>query len=361
MLVRFPARGPCPAGSELKMGEIDLRSDTVTLPTADMLRAMTSAPLGDDVFRDDPTVNRLEETAAERMGKEAALFVASGTMGNLLGLLVSARHGQEVIADANSHVFLNEAAGAATVGGIQVRQVPTERGVLSPAQVLAALRPTDDVHQPLSAAVMIENTHNWHGGVTWSLEELQRIFETTRSNGLAVHLDGARIFNAAVAIGADVRAIAQYADTVSFCLSKGLCCPVGSIVCGPAEKIGAARRWRKMLGGGMRQAGVLAAAGLVALETMVDRLADDHRSARSLAEGLAEVDGIECDLSRVETNIVYFRLKNMDAASFVTACSDQGLRGGAYGSDLIRFVTHHGITPADVGKALVICREALRG
>jgi len=175
------------------MSMIDLRSDTVTLPTADMLRAMTSAPLGDDVFGEDPTVNRLEETAADRMGKEAALFVASGTMGNLLGLLVNARPGQEVIADADSHVFRNEAAGAAMVGGIQVRQVPTERGVLSPAQLLAALRPTDDDHQPLSAAVFIENTHNWHGGVAWSEQDLQGISEAARSHGLAVHLDGARI------------------------------------------------------------------------------------------------------------------------------------------------------------------------
>jgi threonine aldolase len=340
------------------VSEIDLRSDTVTLPTADMLRAMTSAPLGDDVFGDDPTVNRLEATAAERMGKEAALFVASGTMGNLLGLLVSARSGQEVIADADSHLFLNEAAGAAVVGGIQIRQVPTERGVLSPAQVLAALRPSDDDHQPLSAAVMIENTHNSHGGVAWSLPDLQRLAETARSHGLAVHLDGARIFNAAVATGTDVRTMAQCADTISFCLSKGLCCPVGSLLCGPAGKIRQARRWRKMLGGGMRQAGVLAAAGLVALDTMVDRLADDHQNARTLAEGLAELPGIDCDLSRVQTNIVYFRLKNADSVSFLAACSSRGLRGGGRG-DLVRFVTHHGITPADVQRALVICREAL--
>jgi threonine aldolase len=232
------------------MNKIDLRSDTVTLPTTDMLGAMTSAQLGDDVLGEDPTVNRLEETAADRMGKEAALFVASGTMGNLLGLLVNACPGQEVIADADSHLFRNEAAGAAMVGGIQVRQVPTERGVLSPAQLLATLRPTDDDHQPLSAAVTIENTHNWHGGAAWSEQDLKLLSETARSNGLAVHLDGARIFNASVATGADVRAIAQYADTVSFCLSKGLCCPVGSILCGPAGKIRQARRWRKMLGGG---------------------------------------------------------------------------------------------------------------
>jgi threonine aldolase len=338
---------------------IDLRSDTVTLPTAEMLRAMTNAPLGDDVFGDDPTVNRLEETAAERMGKEAALFVASGTMGNLLGMLVNVRSGQEVIADADSHLFLNEAAGAAVVGGIQVRQVPTERGVLSPAQVLAALRPSDDDHQPLTAAIAIENTHNWHGGVAWSLPDLERLSETARSHGLAVHLDGARIFNAAIATGTDVRIIAGHGDTVSFCLSKGLCCPVGSVLCGPAEKLRQARRWRKMLGGGMRQAGVLAAAGLVALDTMVDRLAEDHENARALAEGLAELPGIDCDVSRVQTNLVYFRLKNTDAASFLAVCSGEGLLGGAYGPDLVRFVTHHGISPADVQRALVICREGL--
>ena len=342
------------------MSVIDLRSVTVTLPTADMLRAMTSAPLGDDVFGDDPTVNRLEETAADRMGKEAALFVASGTMGNLLGLLVSTRSGQEVIADADSHLFLNEAAGAAVVGGIQVRQVPTERGILSPAQVLDAVRPDDDDHQPLSAAITIENTHNWHGGVAWPLTDLRNLAETACSHGLAVHTDGARIFNAAVATGTDVRSVARYTDTISFCLSKGLCCPVGSVLCGPAEKIRQARRWRKMLGGGMRQAGVLAAAGLVALDTMVDRLADDHRNARVLAEGLAELPGIDCDLSRVQTNLVYFRLKEMAATSFLAACSGEGLLGGAHGPDLVRFVTNHGIGPADVRHALVICRNALR-
>jgi threonine aldolase len=338
---------------------IDLRSDTVTLPTPDMLRAMTSAPLGDDVFGDDPTVNRLQEMAAERMGKEAALLVPSGTMGNLLGLLVNAGAGQEVIAEASAHVFLNEAAGAAVVGGIQIRQVLTERGVLTPDQVVAALRPRNDEHQPVSAAVVVENTHNRHGGVAWPVADLQRLGETAGAHGLAVHLDGARIFNAAIATKADVRDIAQVSDTVTFCLSKGLSCPAGSVLCGPADKISQARRQRKMLGGGMRQAGVLAAAGLVALETMVDRLAEDHDNARTLAEGLAELPGVDCDLTRVQTNIVYFRLERTTAAEFLAACSSEGLLGGGPGPHLVRFVTHHGITADDIRRALAICRAAL--
>jgi threonine aldolase len=207
----------------------------------------------------------------------------------------------------------------------------------------------------------VENTHNRHGGVAWSLADLRGVAETARAHGLAVHIDGARIFNAAIAAGTDVRAITEHADTISFCLSKGLCCPVGSVLCGPAEKIRQARRWRKMLGGGMRQAGVLAAAGLVALEVMVDRLADDHRNARELAEGLAGLPGIDCDLSRVQTNLVYFRLKNTAAAGFLAACSGEGLLGEAPGPDLVRFVTHHGIEAADVRRALVICGDVLRG
>ena len=341
------------------MTEIDLRSDTVTLPTEAMLQAMASAPLGDDVFGDDPTVRLLEETAAERLGKEAALFVASGTMGNLLGVLVSARSGQEIIAEAFSHLFLNEAAGAAVVGGIQVRQVTTERGVLAPEQILAVLRPSNDVHQPLSVAVVIENTHNRHGGLAWPLADLRRAGETAHAHGLAVHMDGARIFNAAIATGAAARDVAEVADTVTFCLSKGLSCPVGSLLCGPASKIAEARKWRKMLGGGWRQAGVLAAAGLVALDTMVDRLPEDHENARTLAEGLAELDGVECDLTRVQTNIVFFRLTGPSSADFLAACAKLGLRGGASSPDRVRFVTHHGITGADIKQALTICRDAL--
>ena len=341
------------------MGGIDLRSDTVTLPTPAMLGAMTNSPLGDDVFGDDPTVNRLQELAAERMGKEAALFVASGTMGNLLGLLVSAGPGQEVIADAESHFFISEAAGAAVVGGIQIRQVVTGRGVLTPQHVDAALRPANDDHQPESAAVVIENTHNRHGGVAWPLPALQQLGETARRHGLSVHMDGARIFNAAVATGVGAAKIAEASDTVTFCLSKGLSCPVGSVLCGPAAKIQEARHWRKMLGGGMRQAGVLAAAGLVALQTMVDRLAEDHETARILAGGVAQLPGVDCDLTRVQTNIVYLRLNRMGSGEFLAECAKRGLQGSAPSPNMVRFVTHRGITAADSRQAVDICRQVL--
>jgi threonine aldolase len=341
------------------VGAIDLRSDTVTQPTAAMWQAMAGAPLGDDGLGDEPTVHRLQDLAAERMGKEAALFVTSGTMGNLVGLLVNARPGQEVIAEASSHIFMNEAAGAAMVGGIQIRQVVTDRGVMTPQQVEAALRPADDTHQPTSAAVVVENTHNRHGGLVWPLQDLQQLGDTARHRGLNVHMDGARIFNAAIATGVDARQIAQTADTVTFCLSKGLSCPVGSVLCGSAAKIQEARRWRQMLGGGMRQAGVLAAAGLVALDTMVDRLADDHENARALAEGLAEMHGVQCDLTRVQTNVVYFRLTGMTTAEFLAGCAREGLLGRGPSPHDVRFVTHIGISSDDVLRALATCRQIL--
>ncbi len=343
------------------MTAIDLRSDTVTMPTAEMLRAMTTAPLGDDVFRDDPTVNRFEEVAAARLGKEAAMFVPSGTMGNLLGLAVNAHLGEEVIADADAHVFLYETAGAAAIAGVQVFPVSTAAGVMSPAQIEAAIRPRDDTHQPLTAAVCFEDTHNRHGGIAWPLDALQAASATARKHGLRVHLDGARIFNAAVAQGVDVSVIAACGDTVTFCISKGLGCPAGSVFCGSREAVEQGRRWRKRLGGAMRQTGVLAAAGLVALETMVDRLAEDHANARTLAEGLAEIQGVTCDLSRVQTNIVYFDLATIPAQTFEDECRRHGLLGGATSAHRVRFVTHNGITASDIQATLKICDQVLAG
>lgn len=341
------------------MPVVDMRSDTLTMPTPEMRRAMAEAELGDDVFGEDPNVNRLQDRAAEVLGKEAAVFVPSGTMANLLGVLVNAGHGQEVIADADSHLFLNEGAGAAAVGGIQIRTLKTERGVMDADQVAQAVRPVDDVHQPTSAALCIEDTHNLHGGVVWPLEALQAAAAAARRRGLRVHIDGARIFNAAVAQGVPARQIADCADTVAFCLSKGLGAPVGSLLVGERDRVDAAVRWRKLLGGGWREAGMLAAAGLIALESMVDRLGEDHAHARTLAEGLAELPGVDIDLSRVETNIVRFRLTGMPAARFLGECAERGLRGGGSEASGIRFVTHIGVDAQGVQQALAVCAEVL--
>jgi threonine aldolase len=322
---------------------------------------MASAPVGDDVFGEDPTVNRLQDVAAERMGKEAALFVPSGTMANLIGVLVNAHLGQEVIADADSHIFMAEAAGAAVVGGVQLRPLATDRGIMSPAQIDGLVRPSEDAHQPTTAAIVVEDTHNRHGGVAWPIEDLLLLRQRAQSHGLAVHVDGARIFNAAIATGVDVKLIAHAGDTMSFCLSKGLSCPAGSLFCGPKATIPEAKRWRKMLGGGLRQAGVLAAAGLVALETMVDRLPDDHMNARTLAEGLAEMSGVECDLSRVETNIVFIRLTGMPQAQFLAECRTWGLLAAGPPPDRVRLVTHRGISAPDIQDALRVCAHVLGG
>jgi threonine aldolase len=338
---------------------IDLRSDTVTMPTPEMRRAMATAPLGDDVFGDDPMVNQLEEVAAARLGKEAAVFLPSGTMGNVIGVAVNTRRGEEMIADSEAHVFLYEGAGAASISGVQIRPVATEAGVMTPAQIESVIRPRNDFHQPITSAVSFEDTHNRHGGVVWPLNELRAASHSARAHGLRVHLDGARIFNAAIASRTDVAEIATCGDTVTFCLSKGLGCPAGSMFCGTADDVDQARRWRKRLGGAMRQAGVIAATGLIALETMVDRLAEDHTNARTLAEGLAELPGVSCDLSRVQSNLVFFDLDRMSGAEFEAECGKRGLLGGATSPHRVRFVTHYGITAEDIQSTLKICEDVL--
>jgi len=342
---------------------IDLRSDTVTKPTPAMREAMYRAEVGDDVWGDDPTMNRLQEVAAERMGKEAALFVPSGTMGNLVALLTHCSRGDEVILGDHSHTFWYEVGGASALGGIHPHPVPTEPdGTLDLEQMEAAIRP-DDIHFPPTRLICLENTHNRAGGRVLRPEYMREVRAIADRHGLAVHLDGARVFNAAVALGVDVRELVRDVDSVMFCLSKGLAAPVGSLLCGTQDFIARARKNRKMLGGGMRQVGVLAAAGLVALEQMVDRLAEDHANARRLAEGIAEIPGIETDLAVVETNIFMADVTHpqLTAYEVVGRMEEKGVLMYAISERRIRFVTHYQVTREDVEKVLVLLREVLAG
>jgi threonine aldolase len=336
---------------------VDLRSDTLTLPTQAMRDAMARAEVGDDVWEEDPTVRRLEELAARRTGKEAALFVASGTQGNLVSVLAQTRHSQEIILDADSHIFNYEGASSATFGGVQTLALKTERGFLTPEQVREHIRPSN-IHIPVTGLVCLENTHNRHGGTCCAPEEIEAVAAVAHAAGVPVHLDGARIFNAAVALGRPVGDFTRSVDSVTFCLSKGLAAPVGSLVCGSRELILRARRVRKMLGGGMRQVGVLAAAGLVALESMVDRLAEDHANARRLAEGVARLPRVRLDPSKVQTNIVIFHVDRAGGApELVTESAARKIKIHQIGPTSIRCVTHKDVDADDIGRALDAFRE----
>lgn len=340
---------------------IDLRSDTVTLPTPAMREAMYRAEVGDDVYGEDPTANRLEAMAAERLGKEAALFVVSGTMANLVALLTHCGRGDEAILGDRSHTFLFEAGGSASLGGIHHYAVPTQPdGTLRLEDIAAAVRP-DNEHHPRSRLVCLENTHNRCGGAVLSVGYTDAVCELAHSHDLGVHIDGARIFNAAVALGVPVRDLVRQADSVSFCLSKGLSAPVGSLLCGSAAFVREARRWRKAVGGGMRQCGVIAAAGIVALEQMVDRLAEDHANASRFAAGIAGLPGIELDPRQVETDIVIFGVdpERMAASDLVGALRARGVLMGAIGPSQIRAVTHYGIVEADIDAAVAAVRAAM--
>lgn len=286
------------------MDLINLRSDTQTLPTAAMLDAMRNAPLGDDVFGEDPTVAKLESMAAKMLGKEAAMLVISGTMGNLVSLMAHANPGDEVIVDPEAHIFYYEGGSMSAVAGLMPMPVPSCDGMLDPDKVAAAIR-KPNIHFPIPRLLCLENTHNRSGGRVVPLDLHKRLCVVAKEHGLAVHLDGARIFNASIAAGVPASAYAEDVDSVMFCLSKGLSCPLGSVVVGSAQFIERTRRCRKRIGGGMRQAGIIAAAGIVALETMIDRLADDHATAKALAQGLSDVPGFNIDLDKVETNMVY--------------------------------------------------------
>ena len=340
---------------------VDLRSDTRTTPTPEMRAAMAAAEVGDDVWEEDPTVKRLEARAAERFGKEAGLFVASGTMGNQVAVLAHTQPGQEGIADADSHVIGREVAGIARLALCQTRPLPTERGLPTPEAVRAAIQ-SKDIHFPVTGLIALENTHNRHSGTAFTPEAIGAVAAVGREHGVPVHLDGARIFNACVALRRDSGEYGAVVDTVQFCLSKGLAAPVGSLLVGPRGFIGRARRMRKMLGGGMRQVGVLAAAGLIALDTMVDRLAEDHRNARRLAEGLAGLPGIRIDLSRVQTNIVIFYVDRPGgAAELVEGCRARKVKIHAIGPTSIRCVTHKDVDADDVERALAAIREITGG
>jgi len=345
---------------------VDLRSDTLTLPTPEMREAMARAPVGDDVWEEDPTVKRLEALAAERLGKAAGLFVTSGTMGNLVSVVSQTQTGQEVVLDLDSHIFNYEVAGAAVVGNVQMRPVKTARGFLTPDQVREALRPAN-IHLPPTGLVCVENTHNRHGGTCCTPEEISAIAAVAHEASVPVHLDGARLFNAAVALKRPARDFARDVDSVTFCVSKGLGAPVGSVICGSTDLIARARRVRKMLGGGMRQAGIIAAAGIVALERMVDRLAEDHANARALAEGVSKLPGLSVDLASVQTNIVIFRVERGGTAAstaataeLVAGCGARKVKIHAIGSSSIRCVTHKDIDAEDIGRTLDAFAEITR-
>ena len=356
-------------------GPIDLRSDTVTKPTDEMRRAMAAAEVGDDVFDDDPTVHALQDRAAELLRKEAGLFVASGAMGNIVSQLAHLARGQETIAGAESHLVMDEAAGHAVIVGTSIRSIQEKPdGTMDPALIRASFRDPSDVHEPITGLIAIENTHAHSMGQPLTPAYTREVAAIARERGVPLHVDGARFWNAVVALGVRPTALAAPADSVSFCLSKGLACPIGSVVVGSRDFIWRARRGRKLVGGGMRQVGILAAAGLVALRDgpagMIERLAEDHANARRLAEALAGMDGIvsaggsaqptpgRLDPDRVRTNFVLFKVER-DRAAFIEALRARGVLMVEYPHDQVRAVTHYGVSAADIETTIAATRAAL--
>lgn len=347
---------------------IDLRSDTVTRPSPEMRRAMAEAEVGDDVFGDDPTVIALEERAAQLTGKEAALFVASGTMGNLVSIMAQVPRGGEIVAGEGNHTFAHEAANHAVVVGASMRTLPWDAsGRMDLERVRRAFRDPHDVHEPITSLVMLENTHSDSMAQPLPAEYVSGVGDVAHDGGVPLHVDGARIFNAAVALRTPVKQLLEAADSATFCLSKGLACPVGSVVVGSKEMIWRARRARKLVGGGMRQVGVIAAPGLIALRDgpagMIERLADDHANARRLAEAIVEMPGVVAlDPARARTNFVFFELDRPELRrQFLAALADEGVLMIDYpGGDRVRAVTHYGIEQADIDAAIEATRRALR-
>jgi threonine aldolase len=343
---------------------VDLRSDTVTWPTQAMRRAMAEAQVGDDVYGEDPTVNRLQEMGAAMVGKEAGLFVASGTMGNLVAMLAHCGRGEEVILGNKAHTFLYEAGGISALGGLHSCQLINQPdGTLLLDDIRAAIRP-DEAHHPVTRLVALENTHNRCGGVSLTAEYTRAVGDLAKERGLLLHMDGARIFNAAADQGVSARALAEPADSISFCLSKALCAPVGSLLCGSRAFIHQAHRIRKQLGGGMRQAGILAAAGLVALETMVDRLAEDHARARRLAKGLEAIPGMLLEPGTPFTNMIFAGISEqvqMDTREVAQRLAEHGVRVGVVGKRRFRLVLHYWIDDAGVEQTLQAFQTVLQG
>ncbi|MBS1857589.1 MAG: aminotransferase class I/II-fold pyridoxal phosphate-dependent enzyme [Acidobacteria bacterium] len=339
---------------------IDLRSDTVTRPTPAMRKAMFEAEVGDDVYREDPTINRLEERAAAIAGKEAALFVPTGTMGNTIGIKVLTEHGQEVVCDSRAHILDYELAMAAWFSGCLIRAIPSAEGILTWDEVRRSIKPLNPNYAP-TGAIAVEQTHNMAGGTVYPMRTLCEICDGAHERGIRVHMDGARVFNASVALGIPVHEIAAPADTIMFCLSKGLGAPAGSILAGPADLIARGRLYRKRLGGGMRQAGILAAAGLVALEESPAKLATDHANARFLAEGLARIPGVQVDSTKVATNIVIFDVSSTGIApSEISArLKQRGVLLNAINDRCLRAVTHYDVDRAHCALALDALSESV--
>ena len=337
------------------MATIDLRSDTVTKPSAEMRQAMADAEVGDDVYGEDPSINKLQQKAADLLGKEAGLLMASGTMSNLVAALTHCKRGDEIIMGDQAHMFWNESAGASALAGAQLRLVPNDpQGRIDLDDLKNAIRPKGNVHMPPTTLICLENTHNRCSGGVLTPDDTKRVADIAHDAGAKVHLDGARLFNASVSLEVPPAALVQDVDDVSFCLSKALSCPVGSILCGSNEFIEGAHKWRKMVGGGMRQAGVLAAAGLVALDNMVERLADDHSNAKRLAEGLANIAGITVDPTSIQTNIVIFEVAESagNANDVINELADEGVLVTYPGQQSLRMVTHRHISASDIDEAL---------
>ncbi len=341
------------------MRYIDLRSDTVTMPTDEMRQAIANAEVGDDVYGDDPTINKLEKLAAEKVGKEAALFVPSGTFGNQLAILTHTRRGQEIIVGVNNHIVLHEVGASAVIAGVQLRTLETENGTMNPADVENAIR-VDDIHEPETGLICVEEAHGC--GAVVPLSALKEIKKIGEKHGIPVHMDGARIFNAAVSLGVDVKEVAECCDTLMFCLSKGLAAPAGSMVAGSKAFIDRARKYRKLMGGGMRQVGLLAAAGIIALEKMTERLGEDHKNAKYMAERLSEIPGIEVIKDRLDIDMVFFKMGEnvIQEQTLIDSLNMKNIKINGSEAGEYRFVSHIGVSKEDIDY-VIDCMKELAG